>query len=95
MGMAIKDIGINLFYAYYTQEKNYQPGPKLGTYKGKVVGTLLAKILLHLQPLRHVGGKKVLLLHNHHKHITEYRLLDYNQETTTPIETILPRIWEE
>ena len=68
-------------------QKNYQPGLKLGTYGGKVVGTKLGRILLHIQLLHHVGEKNLLLLHFHH--ITEYLLLDENQKATIPIDTIL------
>ena len=83
------DIGINLFYAYYTQAKKYHPGLKLGIDEGKVVGIELRKIIIHLKLLHQSIRKNPRLLHHHHYHITDYLLLYKNQQITTPIKTIL------
>ena len=93
----MKDIGINLFDAYYNQEKKYQTGLKPGKGGDKVVGTKLRKIMLHLHLLHHAGEKNLLILHHHHNHVTEYPTPpppEDNQQTTTLIETIFPIISE-
>ena len=41
--LVMTDIGINLFYAYYNQAKNFQPGLKPGIDEDKVVGIELGK----------------------------------------------------
>ena len=74
MRIATKYIGINLFNAYYTKSKSYQPVLNLVTDKGKVLGTKLRKIVLHLQPFHQIGGKNLLLLFHHHDHVIEYLL---------------------
>ena len=66
MRLARKDIGTSLFGVYYTWEVDYHPVLKLVTYGGKVVGTELGWILLHIQLLHHSGGTNLLLLHRHH-----------------------------
>ena len=65
------DIWINLFNAYYNQEKNYQPGLKPVTDKYKVVGIELGQIMRHLQLIQHSRGKNLLLLKHRHHDVTE------------------------
>ena len=72
----MKDIGINLSDAYYNWAKNYQPGLKPGIDGNKVVGIKPGKIMLHLQPLHHVGGKNLLLINRRHNQVTEYPPLE-------------------
>ena len=46
----------------------------------------MGRILIHLQLLQHVGGMTPPLLHHHR--VPDYLLLDDNQQTTIPVETI-------
>ena len=95
MRLVTKYIRTKIFYSYYTREKNYHPILKLGTDGGKVVGTELGRILIHLQLIHHSGRNNPLLLRHHHEQVIYCLLFRYNQKTKIPIETIFPRMSEE
>ena len=49
MRLPKKEIATSLFGVYYIRAKKYQPSLKLGTYGGKVVGTKLGKVMIHIK----------------------------------------------